>query len=38
MRIVLDKGKAEAKGIKAKANMSIPKAKSHLKQAFEGSI
>lgn len=35
---ILDKGKAEAKGIKAKADQSIPKAKSHLKQAFEGSI
>ncbi len=35
---ILGKGKDEAKVLKAKAETNIPKAKSHLKQAFEGSI
>lgn len=35
---ILEKGRREARELKSKAEMSIPKAKSHLKQAFEGSI
>jgi V/A-type H+-transporting ATPase subunit G/H len=35
---ILEKGKREARELKSKAETNIPKAKSHLKQAFEGSI
>jgi len=35
---ILDKGRAEAKAIKSRAEQNLPQAKSHLKQVFEGSI
>ena len=35
---ILEKGRREARELKSKAESNIPKAKSHLKQAFEGSI
>ena len=35
---ILSKGKAEATTVKATAERNIPKAKDHLKQAFEANI
>ncbi len=35
---ILRNGKAEASGVKGKAERNIPKAKEHLKQAFEANI
>ena len=35
---ILNKGKAEAKAIKAKADLNLQKAKTQLKLAFEGNI
>ena len=35
---ILSKGKAEATTVKATAERNIPKAKAHLKQAFEANI